>query len=105
MNPLRLDGVEPGTFHWQKAGQNAYAFALGFGQAVCSPIQVRTCLLQCQEALSQINNQQDLPCVCRMQTCFELLVLFLGKWANKDWVLPGGDCTTFPIISLVNALG
>jgi hypothetical protein len=30
MDPLRLNGVEPGTFGGQKEGQNAHAFALLF---------------------------------------------------------------------------
>lgn len=62
--PLWLDGIEPRTFRGQKAGQNAHPFSVLSDCWLCSRIQVRTCLLTCQEALSQISSQAVLPWAC-----------------------------------------
>ena len=61
MNPPGFNRVEPGTFGRQVARQDANALALRFPWALCWRIQVRTSLLTCQEALSQMSNHAVFP--------------------------------------------
>lgn len=37
MDPLRLDGIEPGTFRWEQKGQDAHTFAFLLDQLVMLP--------------------------------------------------------------------
>src|SRR5690242_8432503 len=59
-------GFSQGLLVGKQKGRMRTPWLVCFTWLLCSRIQVRTSLLQCQEALSQISNQQDLPAACSL---------------------------------------
>src|SRR5258708_2277848 len=57
-------GLSQGLLVGRKKGRIRTPLLSCLTWLLCSRIQVRTCLLTCQEALSQISSQQVLPCAC-----------------------------------------
>src|SRR2546423_6036556 len=57
-------GLSQGLFVGKKQGRMRTPLPWAFTWALCWRIQVRTSLLTCQEALSQMSNQAVLPWAC-----------------------------------------